>query len=65
MVTDPDFLASDFDSIQSKDIKHPHVIQDVHFFISSVENKIRFLKKTFQDFSLADFNGNQQVEGPN
>ncbi len=30
---------------------HPLVIQDVHVFISSVEKKLRFLRKTFQDFS--------------
>ncbi len=27
----------------------PHVIQDVYVFLSSVENKLRFLMKTFQD----------------
>ncbi len=31
---------------------HPHVIQDVNVFLSSVEKKWRFLMKTFQDFSL-------------
>ncbi len=30
---------------------HPHVIQDVNVFLSSVEMKLRFLRKTFQDFS--------------
>jgi len=29
---------------------HPHVIQDVHVFLSSVEKKLRFLRKMFQDF---------------
>ncbi len=29
---------------------HPHVIQDVYVFLSSVEKKLRFLMKTFQDF---------------
>ncbi len=28
---------------------HPHVIQDVYVFLSSVEKKWRFLMKTFQD----------------
>ncbi len=32
-------------------IIYPHVIQDVLVFLSSVENKLRFLRKTFQDFS--------------
>lgn len=32
-------------------IYSPHVIQDVHVFISLVEMKLRFLMKTFQDFS--------------
>jgi len=30
---------------------HPHVIQDIHVFLSSAEKKLRFLMKTFQDFS--------------
>jgi len=30
---------------------HRHVIQDVHVFLSSVEKKLRFLMKTFQDVS--------------
>ncbi len=30
---------------------HPHVIKDVHVFLSSVENKWRFLRKTFQGLS--------------
>jgi len=29
----------------------PHVIQDVYVFLSSVEKKLCFLRKTFQDFS--------------
>ncbi len=28
----------------------PHVIQDAYDFLSSVEKKLRFLRKTFQDF---------------
>ncbi len=28
---------------------HPHVIQDVYVFLSSVEKKLRFLMKTFQN----------------
>jgi len=35
----------------------PHVIQDVHVFLSSVEKKLRFLIKTFQD--LSPYNGFQ------
>jgi len=42
------------------------VIQDVHVFLSSVEKKLRFLMKTFQDFfHIMDFIGNQMVQGPN
>jgi len=45
---------------------HPHLIQDVHVFLSSVEKKLRFLMKTFQDFFyIMDFNGDQKVQGPN
>ncbi len=29
----------------------PHVIQDVHVFLSSVTKKLSFLRKAFQDFS--------------
>ncbi len=36
---------------------HPHVLQDVHVFISSVEKKLRFLMK------IVSFNGLQTVEG--
>jgi len=45
---------------------HPHVIQDVHVFFSSVKKKLRFLMKTFQDFSPynALCTGNQTVQGP-
>jgi len=42
------------------------VIQDVHDFLSSVEKKLRFLMKTFQDFvHIIDFIENQMVQGPN
>jgi len=45
---------------------HPHVIQDIHVFLSLVENKLRFLMKTFKHFlHIMDFNGNQTVQGPN
>jgi len=41
-----------------KGVDHPHVIQDVHILLSSVEKKLRFLVKTgFQDFS--PYNGLQ------
>jgi len=43
-------------------IYSPHVIQDIHVILSSVEKKLRFLMKTFQDFS--PYNGNQTVQGP-
>jgi len=34
--------------------------------LSSVENKLRFVKKTFQDFlNIIDFIGNQTVQGAN
>jgi len=42
-------------------IIYPHVIQDVHVFLSLVEKKLRFLMKTFQDFF--PYNGLQW--GPN
>ncbi len=45
---------------------HPHVIQDVYVFLSSVENKLRFLIKTFQiSIHIVNFNGLQTVEGQN
>ncbi len=37
----------------------PHVIQDVYVFLSSVEKKLRFLMKTFQD--LCSFKGLQMI----
>jgi len=41
------------------------VIQDVHVFLYSVEKKLRFLMKSFQDFlHIMDFNGNRTVQGP-
>ncbi len=47
-------------------ITHPHVIQDVYVFVSSVEKKWRFLMKTFQDlYHIVSFNGLQTVEGQN
>jgi len=47
-------------------LKKKHVIQNVRVFLSSVEKKLRFLMKTFQDFlHIMDFNGNQTVHGPN
>jgi len=40
-------------------------MKDVHVFLSSVENKLRFLMKTFQGFlHIMDFNGVQTVQGP-
>jgi len=36
------------------------------FLQGSVEKKLRFLMKTFQDFlHIMEFNGNQTVQGPN
>jgi len=44
----------------SDNLLTPHVIQDVHVFLSLVKKKkIRFLMKTFLDFlHIMDFNGN-------
>jgi len=40
-------------------------IQDVHVFLSSVEKKLRFLMKTFQNFlQIMDFIGYQTVWFP-
>jgi len=38
-------------------ITHPQVIQDVYVILFSVKKKLRFLMKTFQDFSA--YNGLQ------
>ncbi len=38
-----------FQMKMSLEFTHPHVIQDVYVFLSSVKNKLRFLMKTFQD----------------
>jgi len=47
---------------QQRTLKGVHV----HVFLSSVEKKLRFFMKTFQDFlHIMDFNGNQMVRGPN
>ncbi len=42
---------------------HPHVIQDVYVFLSSVEKKLRFLMKTLQESS--SYSAGQTVEGQN
>jgi len=43
----------------------PHVIQDFHVFLSSVEKKLRFLMKTFQDFLHNGLQWEPKVQGPN
>jgi len=44
-------------------IYSPHVIQDVHVFLSSIERKLRFLMKTFQDFlHIMDFTKQFKVQ---
>ncbi len=45
---------------------HPHVIQYGRVFLSSVKKKLRFWGKYSRIFlHIVDFNGSQQVEGPN
>jgi len=57
---------SSFEKTFADNLLTPHVIQDVHVILSSVEKKVRFLMKTFQDFlHIMDFNGNQTVQSPN
>ncbi len=43
---------------------HPHVIQDVHVFLSSVEKKLR-IEEIKYFLHIGDFNGIQWIEGPN
>jgi len=44
------WVSSPFLKTLADNLLTPNVIQDIHFILSLVEKKIRFLMKTFQDF---------------